>query len=154
MAVGDVVILEQFDFDGGNYAGFDPILGLVAAEDAGPPATADVLWETGETNSAVPQTQLRKVFFSGVTAPYIGKWVQLLGFPEFEPPDPPNGAPKSPSFSGVVVRAFTTGSYDAADPDADNDKLVLSQGQNAKRVMVEFDPLDNPLRIDNGRRAV
>nr|NIR32899.1 hypothetical protein [Gammaproteobacteria bacterium]NIR86005.1 hypothetical protein [Gammaproteobacteria bacterium]NIU07247.1 hypothetical protein [Gammaproteobacteria bacterium]NIV54052.1 hypothetical protein [Gammaproteobacteria bacterium]NIX88520.1 hypothetical protein [Gammaproteobacteria bacterium] len=76
MAVGDQVVLRVATLN--NESGDERLLvGLVNAEAAGPPATADVLWENGELNT-VQQTELLKAF---TTPPgdfnVIGKWAQL-----------------------------------------------------------------------------
>ncbi len=154
MAIGDVVVLTAL-MPGSAIGDATALLGAVVAEAGGPPATADVLWENGELTAAVPQSELSKVFVgtaAGVAR--VGKWEQMLGFPDFNEAGGAGGFPKSPAMGGVVVRVYRNGAYDAQNPTDDTLRLTIAQGASGRLFSFADDGTDPPFAAQDGRRMV
>jgi hypothetical protein len=105
MAVGDSVVGAFVDINDP----VEPLIGIVNAEPGG--TDADVLWRN-LNRATVPQADLLKVFpGNAIGQSMIGKWVQLMVFPETE--DTPGGPPKSPATAGLVIDCYGTAEYGA-----------------------------------------
>lgn len=129
MAVNDVVIFTPIFT--ARMGAQDTVLARVQAEDAGPPATATLFFETGLVVAGVPQSILSKVFasaFFGLAR--MGTWQALNDYPEGITPEQP--APKSKAAGGIVVATFMLGAYDAQNPDnAVYTRLAINNGRTS-----------------------
>lgn len=109
--------------------------GTVVGETVGPPDTADVLWENGQLDLAVPQAALSKVFPPvGFQAGRIGAWQRLNNFVF----GAAGTTPKSPGAGGVLLGAFQLGAYGAGSAD-DPAYAVISQDNGRGRMLVVED---------------
>lgn len=150
MTVGDLVVALDAvgDFNGGAALALQ---GLVNAEAGGPPATADVLWNTGQLASAVPQARLGKVFdATDAGIALIGKWIQMIAYGAAA-----SGAPKNAAFSGIVVSAFRVAAYGAPDPGAANNQIAFVEGATGRILVFEDDQTNGPQYVvAEGRRSI
>jgi hypothetical protein len=135
MSIGDLVMFPPA-VDAG--VGSQPTtLGVVVAEAGGPPAVADVMWQsTGKVTFGIPQTTLRKVFVGAFyDSLNVGTWQQVGSYPELG-----DGTPKSPAASGLLLDAFMLGDYDAADPDEDVTYARITTNNGDSTLLTAEDP--------------
>jgi len=151
MAVGDIVALSHFLASPGLWA--PELHGRVNAVVG---ADSTVLWQNGVL-STVPTARLREVGPTSQTLDYLGKYVQVIGFPTFTAPDF-GGQPKSPAASGIVLDVFDAAGQgeSPAQPRAlvateDGEGLLLIDFALDGFV---FNPGRNAFEVDGGRRNV
>ena len=160
MTVGDWVMMATGRQVEGVANGL-PLLGVVTLQDPGPPAVATVLWENGELSSLL-QSNLLRVFDAGTVSPdnafNIGKWVQLVAYPEVElnpdgSIDQPGGSPKSPAAAGLVVRAWSFGPFGGV---ASTEWFAMATEDGQGFLNMEFSGVANEFQITvhDGRRVV
>lgn len=151
MAIGAVVIA---DYTGIASPGLSepPMRGRSSAE-SGDDIT--VLWENGEL-TVFDSTLLRQLLNEPPTASALyGKYVQVTGWPTA-----PDGAPKSPGTSGLVVDVIAHGEFGADDPDQVD--LVVATENGEQHIMLtdvyDFDAgeikSNAPFQVEDGRRKV
>lgn len=167
MSTGDTVIMSPgTQGPHATYAPDGPLFGVIVAESENGSTTANVLWENGKkTDDLERDIVLRKIQFSeGEDDPqlanFLGKFVQVAGFPEVLTPD---SRPKSPAAAGVVHRAFVVFPDFSGESDPEFAFVVMSWYDGRIRVCVPapsllLDPPVSALRdilvAQPGRRLV